>query len=190
MTQSSATVVLTIDMQNDILNRLVPAARSVVPAIQRTFRAARAAGIPVVDCLSLHRADGIDVEKFRLGTFREGPFLERGTPGAELIPELEARAEEIQIARARFSAFFQSDLLMILTRMGVKRVVVVGVRTPNCVRSTVVDAIAYDFDVVLLDDAVTAATPEIHRANVLDMANMGVLVQTVDEFVASASAGR
>lgn len=190
MTGQSDIAVLTIDMQNDVLERLVPTGREVVPAIQRTLRAARDAGIPVVHSIRLHRADASDVEKFRLTAFAERPFLVRGTRGAELIPELEARPQEDQVGKSRFSGFFQSSLLMILTRMGVKRLVVVGVQTPNCVRGTVNDALAYDFDVILLRDAINAATPEVHEANLFDMANWGAQIQTVDQFLASISSGQ
>ncbi len=59
---------------------------------------------------------------------------------------------------------------------GLLRVVVTGIQTPNCIRTTVFDAIAYNYPVVLVEDAVGAQTDEIHRANVRDMANIGVKI--------------
>lgn len=55
--------------------------------------------------------------------------------------------------------------------------------TPNCVFGTVTDALAYDFDVVLVDDAIRAQTPEVHEGNMFDMRNMGAVSMSVDEFV-------
>ena len=69
--------------------------------------------------------------------------------------------------------------------MGVTTLAVCGVQTPNCVRGTVVDGLAYDFDVALLDDAIAAQTPEIHRANMLDMEHIGSKFTTVRSFLES-----
>ena len=175
---------LTIDMQNDVLRHIVPTGKAIVPAMRRALQACRASQIPVIHCLRLHRADGVDVEKFRVERFRNEPFLVRDTEGAQVIPELEVRSDEYLVGKARFSAFFQSDLQMILTRLGVSSLVICGVQTPNCVRCTVTDAIAYDYDVILLEDAIAAATPEVHKANLYDMEHMGAKIISVDSLVA------
>lgn len=181
------TALLTIDMQNDVLRRIVPTGAAVIPAIRRVLEACRAGNMPIVHCLRVHRPGGVDVEKFRLEQFRADPFLVRDTEGADLIPELEARDGEYRIFKSRFSSFFQTDLQMILSRLAISTVAVCGVQTPNCVRCTITDAIAYDFDVIALDDAIAAATPEIHRANMDDMRRMGVKVMMADEFSAGLS---
>ncbi len=186
MTASKTALVL-IDMQNDVLASIVKTGASVVPAIQKALHASREKGVCVIHCLRIHRASGVDVEKFRLEEFLKNPILVPGTPGAEVIPELKPLPEEYQVSKSRFSGFFQTDLLMILQRLGVSTVAVVGVQTPNCVRATVTDALAYDFDVVVIDDAICAQTPEIHRANVYDMVHMGAKQATVDEFIDSLS---
>jgi nicotinamidase-related amidase len=109
-------------------------------------------------------------------------YLVQGTSGAEIIEELKPCPNEYIVERKRFSGFFQSDLLMILMRLKVTSLVISGIQTPNCIRATVSDAISYDFDVTVLEDATSAQTPEIHQANVFDMLNMGAHVKTVKEF--------
>ncbi len=42
-------------------------------------------------------------------------------------------------------------------------------------------AIAYNYPVVLIDDATGASSDEVHRANVRDMQNIGVRVVQVSE---------
>ena len=164
---------LVIDMQNDGMD-MIPAGRAIVPAVRLVLEACRTHGLPVVFKLRVQRPDGIDVERFRLGLFAKRPFLVEGTPGAAVVPELQPRAGEHIVRGARFSGFFQTDLQLILTRLGVTTLVVCGMQTPNCVRATVTDAIAYDYRAVVVEDAVAAPTPEIHAANLLDMRNMGV----------------
>ena len=58
-----------------------------------------------------------------------------------------------------------------------------GVQTPNCIRTTVFDAIAYNYLVILVDDATGAQSEEIHRANVSDMVNIGVRVMNAQVLI-------
>ena len=74
------------------------------------------------------------------------------------------------------SAFIGTELDLMLRNIGVEELVVTGIQTPNCIRTTVFDAIAYNYPVVLVEDAVGAQTDEIHKANVRDMANIGVKI--------------
>ncbi len=181
MHRNEKTALLIIDMQNDVMN-MVPTGRSVAPAIRRVLDFCREKQIPVIHKLRVHRPDGVDVERFRLELFKREPFLVEGSTGAEIVAELRPIAGEYQVRGARFSGFFQTDLLLILHRLGVETLVVCGVQTPNCVRSTVVDGIGYDFHTVVLSDATAAKTSEIHAANLLDMQNMGVSILTCQEW--------
>jgi nicotinamidase-related amidase len=63
-----------------------------------------------------------------------------------------------------------------LRTLGISKLFVCGIQTPNCIRTTVFDGIAYNYPVVLIDDATGASSGEVHRANVLDMQNIGVRI--------------
>jgi nicotinamidase-related amidase len=80
------------------------------------------------------------------------------------------------IGKVRMSAFIGTELDLMLRTLGVTELVVTGVQTPNCIRTTVFDAIAYNYPVTLVDDATGAQSEDIHRANVLDMKNIGVRI--------------
>ena len=178
------TALVIIDMQNDAM-AMVPAGREVIPAIRRILDVCRASDISIIHKIRVHRSDGIDVELFRAERFKRNPFLVNGTSGAEIVFELKPHEGEFVISGNRFSGFFQTDLQIVLSRLGVKRLIICGIQTPNCIRATVTDAIAYDYDVVLLKDAISAQTPEVHEANLFDMKNMGVTIMTLDEFLSS-----
>ncbi|XP_015162271.1 probable inactive nicotinamidase At3g16190 isoform X3 [Solanum tuberosum] len=61
-----------------------------------------------------------------------------------------------------------------------------GVQTPNCIRQTVFDAVALDYQrVTVIIDATAAATPDIHIANIFDMKNVGVATPTLEEWCQS-----
>ncbi|MFH0862833.1 MAG: isochorismatase family cysteine hydrolase [Candidatus Altiarchaeota archaeon] len=170
-----------IDMQNDVVHEMLPFAKDVVPKIGEVLNACRKAGKPVVHIVRAHRADGSDVERFRLKKFEDGPFLVEGTEGEEVIEELYPLDGEYIVKKRRFSGFFQTDLDMLLRRLKVDSVVIAGVQTPNCIRATAVDAVCLDYDVVVLSDATASATEETQSVNLKDMENMGVTVKKSDE---------
>lgn len=176
------TALFVIDMQNDVVKKLGDAAKVVIPSIKRVIDYCRGHNIPVIYIVREHRESGIDIEKFRLNAFKEKPYVIEGSEGAKVIDALAPMPTELCIPKRRFSGFFQTELLMILTRLGIERVVLTGVQTPNCVRATAVDAIGYDFDVTILEDATAAQTVDVHKANLFDLANMGVQLKKVSEF--------
>jgi nicotinamidase-related amidase len=83
------------------------------------------------------------------------------------------------------SAFIGTELDLMLRNLGITDLVVAGIQTPNCIRTTVFDAIAYNYPVVLAVDATGAQTDEIHNANVRDMQNISVRIMTTKDLVAS-----
>jgi len=167
-------------MQNDFVLDSAPlrvaGARAAIPRMQEVLAQFRKCRLPVFHVVRVHRQDGSDVEIIRQELFRSQPFAVEGTKGAAVIDELTPRSGEYIIRKTRMSAFIGTELDLILRTLGVTLLVVCGIQTPNCVRTTVFDAIAYNYPVCLVEDAVGAKTPEIHRANVLDMQNIGVRI--------------
>ena len=176
---------LVIDMQNDFVLEGKPlqvaGARVVIPKMQSLLAEFRKRSLPVFHIVRVHRADGSDVEIIRQELFRKQPFAVAGSHGAAVIDELAPREGEYVLQKTRMSAFIGTELDLILRTLGVTTLVVCGIQTPNCIRTTVFDGIAYNYPVVLVDDATGAASEEVHRANVRDMQNIGVRVITADE---------
>jgi nicotinamidase-related amidase len=171
---------LIIDMQNDFVLDGAPLrvaqASSVVPKIYEVLTEFRKKRRPVFHILRVHRWDGSDVEITRQELFRKHPFAVEGTHGAAVIEELTPFPDEYVIPKIRMSAFIGTELDLMLRNIGIEELIVTGIQTPNCIRTTVFDAIAYNYPVVLVEDAVGAHSDEIHKANVRDMANIGVKI--------------
>jgi nicotinamidase-related amidase len=171
---------LIIDMQNDFVAEGKPlkvaGARAVIPKIQDVLAEFRNRSLPVFFVLRVHRADGSDVEINRKELFARAPFAVEGTKGAAVIDELAPRSGEYIIPKVRMSAFIGTELDLMLRTLGVSALFVCGVQTPNCIRTTVFDGIAYNYPVVLIDDATGGSSEEVHRSNVRDMQNIGVRV--------------
>ena len=178
---------LIIDMQNDFVLDGAPLkvaqARAVIPKILEILGHFRAGNQPVFHVLRVHRRDGSDVEIIRQDLFEKHPFAVEGTHGAQVVDELLPAPGEYVIHKTRMSAFIGTELDLMLRNLGVTDLIVTGIQTPNCVRTTVFDAIAYNYPVTLIEDAVGAKNDTIHQANIGDMKNIGVRIMKTQEFL-------
>ncbi len=104
-------------------------------------------------------------------------------PGADLVDGLTISDTDVVVVKRRWSAFFATDLDMVLRRLGVRGIVLAGVQTPNCIRATANDATSFDYRCVVLSDATASATPAVQAANLADMAKMGVEVLDTTEML-------
>ena len=167
---------LIIDLQNDFIN-LAWQKEIVVKNCTRLLGEARRSRIPVFHVRRSYRPDGLDVELPRLRRFSGEKWMAvGGTKGAEPPRGLEERDGEIVVIKQRWSAFFQTELDMLLRRLGIGTLVIAGLQTPNCIRATAYDAIGFDYETVVVSDATSARTGKIHVSNLEDMAAVGVRV--------------
>ena len=114
-----------------------------------------------------------------------------GTEGAEVIAEFGPEDSDIILPKRRFSAFFGTNLDAILREKGIDTIAVCGISTQVCVLTTVLDAIAHDFRVILMDDCCATFKPE-HHVTLADMYRKGPMFpllqsMSLDDFL-SASA--
>ncbi|MBE6114552.1 MAG: cysteine hydrolase [Erysipelotrichaceae bacterium] len=178
-----------IDMQKDFN---VPGAPfrvdcglEALPYIEQALEATRKSNLPIVHVFRYYRANGVDCEITRYDAYKSKGFhgCTVAEEGAEILDSIKPIAGEYTIVKQRWSAFFQTELDMILRRLGVKQVILAGVQTPNCIRGTVWDANSLDYEVIVLTDATNAKTPEVHQANLFDMKNIGIKMMTTAEYV-------
>jgi ureidoacrylate peracid hydrolase len=101
---------------------------------------------------------------------KRSPHCEEGSWGVEIIEDLGARADEIHVIKHRYSAFFQTDLDLVLKDMLIDQVVVFGVVTNICVRSTVHDAFFNGYEVVVPRDCCAATGPREQESTLYDIA--------------------
>jgi len=89
-----------------------------------------------------------------------------GTPGCQLLPELERHSSDVVVVKKRYSAFYGTDLEERLSRLQPRLLVVAGVNTHACVRMTVIDAYQRDYDVVVAADCVASYDRDHHDVTV------------------------
>lgn len=152
---------LIIDMQEDFLRHpeLTLRRGPLVRAITELVEAFRARSQAVVWIKQEFEADLSDayLEMKR----RNIAVVLKGSPGAELLPELGVRSDEQVVVKKRYSAFFGTDLEAQLG--GDAPLVVAGVNTHACVRMTVIDAYQRDLSVIVARDGVASNDPEHGR---------------------------
>ncbi len=185
---SSALIV--IDMQNDFClasaDLFVNQAPQAIPHVIDAVAGFREAGLPVVWVMRRHRPDGSDVDRSRRALFAERPFLV-DSPGVDLVAGLSVQPGDYTVFKSRWSAFFGTDLDSLLRRLGVTRLYLCGVQTPNCIRTAACDANARDYECVVLSDATGSATQAVQDANIFDMGNMGIEILTTGEAITAVS---
>jgi nicotinamidase-related amidase len=92
-----------------------------------------------------------------------------GTRGHEFVAELAPLDGELVVRKYRSSAFFGTNLDLLLRSNGIKTVVLGGCTTEGCVESTARDAMFSDLYVVIATDAVASDDVEQHEASLLLM---------------------
>lgn len=180
MRQSDKALII-IDMQNGFIEKESPlciaGAKATVPDCTAVIKNSRKNNVPVIFVNRIYREDGSDVEKTRKDKWENGGKpLTRSSVGALSIdnpPEFEKQDGDYEVIKQRFSAFFQTELDMLLRRLGVKTIYLMGTTTPNCIRTTCYDGLSLDYEVVIIEDCCSSNTPEIQKANITDMKNIG-----------------
>jgi nicotinamidase-related amidase len=87
----------------------------------------------------------------------------RGTPGCQLLAELDRRPDDHEIVKKRYSAFFGTRLEELLESLGCTHTVICGVNSHACIRTTAIDAYQRDYHVLLAREAISSYDEEYHR---------------------------
>jgi nicotinamidase-related amidase len=90
--------------------------------------------------------------------------------GYEFPAEIAPRPGDVLIPKKHPSAFFGTAMVSHLIDLNVDTLVMTGCTTSGCVRASTVDAFAYNFKVVVPEDAVYDRSRVSHSVNLFDMA--------------------
>jgi nicotinamidase-related amidase len=151
-----------------------------VPRLARLIDGARAAGVPVfyiqMTVLPGRISDSPAQIRFNLrlhlgseGVIEPLDYTPDGSEGQRIIPELEPRDGDVVIKKYRSSAFWGTNLDMLLRANGIKTCLVSGCTTEGCVESTARDAMFGDYYVVIPEDCVASDDRAQHDASLLLM---------------------
>jgi len=162
--KSVKAVLIVIDMLNDFFERSATLAAQKSQLVSRTnalVRIFRSAGHPVVWVRQEFARDLHDA--FREMRANNVSITIAGTWGCELLPELEQLPQDVVIVKKRYSAFFGTGLDAYLSQLRPDVLVIAGVNTHACVRTTAIDAYQRDYDVIIAGECVASSDPEHHN---------------------------
>ena len=137
--------------------------RDRMQAARTAIDAARASDIPIVFVQEVHRPDGIDFGRELDGSETEHCFEDQ--PGTALaVHEMDVRPTDYVVPKRRYSAFFGTDLEILLKGLKAETLVLVGGLTDVCVHYTFVDAHQHDYFTRVIEDCVAGSTLPAHEA--------------------------
>lgn len=155
--------------------------KHVVPNMQRLQSGFRDAGIEVLYTTieSLTR-DGRDRSlDYKITGFN----VPRGSWDGKVIDAIAPVGDEIWLPKSSSSVFVSTNIDYVLRNLGVRQLVISGLRTDHCVESAVRDACDLGYLVTLVTDACATITQERHDQS-LDVIRGYCRQRTTDELLA------
>jgi nicotinamidase-related amidase len=151
-----------IDMLHDFLDGWEPGQRDrLVGAVNELLGIVRGASVPVIWVRQQFEPDLSDA--FPEMRSKGICTVIRGTPGCEILSELHVALSDAVVVKKRYSAFFGTDLDAILARLAPDTLILAGINTHACIRTTAIDAYQRDWPVVLAGDCVGSYDEEHHE---------------------------
>jgi len=177
--------VMVIDMQNydckpggffDLTGVDFTHGANAIEPIKRLTKQARGSGMPVIYTEMVLPADrrlwpGQDSPWYRKASPKQwlgDPALEKGlgidgTWAGQTVDELRPTAQDYVIKKATYSGFVNTDLDVVLRRLGVRYLFFSGIGTPTCVEATARDAYFREYWPILVADCCGAIFLETHQ---------------------------
>ena len=184
-----STAVLVVDMLRDFC---LPGGAMVLPSYEKlvdpqnaVIQATRASGGAIIFIIDTHRPQARRDREF----LKRTPHCIEGSWGAQVIPELDQQEGDLRVIKRRFSGFFNTDLDLTLKDMMVDTVVVMGVVTNICVRSTVHDAFFHGYNVVVPQDCCAATGPREQISTLYDVSTHFGTVTDSQSVIRALTAG-
>ena len=177
-------VLIVIDMLNDFLDSWDAARKEeLVGAINNLVNIIRISGHSVVwvrqefepdlrDAFPEMRAKGIHITI-------------KGTAGCQILSQLAVAPSDPVIVKKRYSAFFATNLDEVLDGLQPDSIILAGINTHACIRTTAIDAYQRDWPVVLASDCIDSYDREHHDVSLRYMKDKIAVVMKNQEIRAA-----
>jgi len=160
------TALIVVDMVNEFFEpggkMVLEGGKALYAPVNALLDAAHQAHIPVFYTNQWLRPDDALFQK-RI------PHCLMDTWGAQIVDALHRAPDDIVVPKRRYSAFFGTDLDLHLRERNIATVIVTGVVTNICVRSTVHDAFFLGYEVVVPVECVAATAPQAQETSLYDI---------------------
>jgi nicotinamidase-related amidase len=155
---------IVIDMVNDFLaNWEVSRKEKLIQSINELAETVRSLGHSVLWVRQEFKADLSDA--FLEMKAKAVQITIKGTRGCQIISELNVAATDVVMVKKRYSAFFGTTLDDILARVKPDAIILAGINTHACIRTTAIDAYQRDWAVILAADCIDSYDREHHEVS-------------------------
>ncbi|MEM9579420.1 MAG: cysteine hydrolase [Pseudomonadota bacterium] len=135
---------------------------------RKAIDAAHDAAIPVIFIQEIHRPDLVDFGRELDGD--EDIHCLADNPETDLaFREMDIRPTDYIVPKRRYSAFFGTDLEILLKGLKAETLILVGGLTDVCVHYTFVDAHQHDYFTRVIEDCVAGSSVKAHDASLKAM---------------------
>ena len=144
--------------------------------------------IPVVFVRHVLRPDCLDggiIFNELMPPVRDVGAIMRGSWDAELVDELAPHPDDFLVEKRRFSAFYGTDIEVILSSLRITSLVICGVTTNICVESTARDAAQRNYRTCVVSDATGEIDPVKHEHALSTLGYAFCRIACVDEVLAA-----
>ena len=187
------TVLVHIDLQNDFLHADgwyatsgidISHMQRVIEPAKRLTGAARERGVPVVWTRHGTRASRTPGHSCSSARSCATAACASGRGATRSSTSSSPRGDDWFVAKNRLSAFFNTNLELVLRACGADTVLVTGVLTNQCVGATSKDAMFRDFKPIVVEEATGTTLPHLHEP-AIEMISVGWgQVRSLDEALA------
>lgn len=129
---------------------------------KRVLDVFRAKKLPVIQIKEVHRPDMVDFGRELDGS--ESVHCIETSPYTDYAKLTYPLPGEYLISKRRYSAFFGTDLEILLRGLHVDTLYLIGGLTDVCVHYTAVDAYQWDYHIHVVTDAVAGSSEEAHHS--------------------------
>jgi len=161
----SSTALLAIDFQQDFFNggplQAVGSADVLLKA-KKVLSATRTVRLPIIHTQEVHRKEMVDFGRELDGA--EPIHCLEMSSGTDFHPDLYPHDGEFAISKRRYSAFFATDLDLLLRGLKIDTLVIMGTLINVCVHYTIVDAHQHDYFVYVIEDCCMGSDEMAHQA--------------------------
>jgi nicotinamidase-related amidase len=102
----------------------------------------------------------------------------KGTSGCQIVPELAVEPSDTTVVKQRYSAFWRTNLDEILASLQPDALILAGVNTHACIRTTAIDAYQRDWPVIVASDCVDSYDKKHHEISLQYMAGKIASIMT------------
>ncbi|CAM4112972.1 cysteine hydrolase family protein [Kibdelosporangium persicum] len=143
-----------------------PDSVKILDPLRQLLAAARERGNLIVHAVERHRPGLADFEHKKIPV-----HCEIGDDQSPYVAGFEPRdaPNEVELPKRRYSAFYGTDLDLLLREQGIETLVLAGVKTNVCVRATVQDAFAAGYEILLVKEATNSNRPHLAEASLEDI---------------------